>query len=213
VQVRGSFHVPRDDGIHQSFRGACFDWLSPAQGHLLELGLVEKITAAEQPTIAADAPIYADNDAEAEDDYAPAPEHSGAVDEIIATLAQRVCRLPLALPHAARSCAMQASAWGMPPWQQPSSVASPSCPHRPIRNRQRSADFMKKTNPLKSSPFRRPCCDRGGQHGKTPPVPALSARGSRFGRRWWTTEPGRCGLSLSPQRMGSTGCLRTGESW
>ena len=80
-------HVKSHDGyIRLAFRGACLDWLSPAQeSQLLGLGLVERIPADEQAAIAA-APVEVDIDAEA-DDLAPAPEHSGAVDECLATLA------------------------------------------------------------------------------------------------------------------------------
>jgi hypothetical protein len=83
-------HVKSHDGyIRLAFRGACLDWLNPEQeAHFLALGLVERINADEQPAIDAAAPVEVDIDTD-EDEYAPAPEHSGAVDECMATLAQQ----------------------------------------------------------------------------------------------------------------------------
>jgi hypothetical protein len=84
-------HVKTHDGyIRLAFRGACLDWLSPTQeSHLLGLGLVERIPADEQAAIDAAAPVVtADLDEDAdEDEYAPAPEQSGGVDECLAAMA------------------------------------------------------------------------------------------------------------------------------
>jgi hypothetical protein len=59
-----------DGRVHQAFRGACLDWLSPAQeSHFLGLGLVERIPVDEQPAIAADVPVEVDIESD-EDEYA-----------------------------------------------------------------------------------------------------------------------------------------------
>jgi hypothetical protein len=114
-------HVKTHDRyIRLAQHGALLDWLNPEQeAHFLKMGLVERIPEDEQAAIA-DAPVEVEAD---EDEYAPAPEQSGAVDECLATLAH--LQVP---PRPAQPCAMRATASATTSSPTPSSGARGSCP-------------------------------------------------------------------------------------